>query len=486
MLANVSMTVIPQNRNNWNLFFHFSTDCDRLFEKCTSTEGGTAMAEGQGRSEGQGLKLLYLRDYFYKETGKEHQKDIDQIIAFLDSQNIRVSDKTLYSDFRQLREKLNVPIKYDGRSRKYYVTEPMYNGYELALLMDCICNAYFLTEGDAFRLLDIVKGLANVADRSMLAQRVKEYEKHRRIETSVIDNLRLLTEAIKQKRKVMFQKFRYVAEHTKHTELETCFIVASPLRIDRRSDGYVLDYWVEFCDLPEESERYFRAYLCDRYKNDRFNTSEIFRETCNLSLLTNLSILDKPAKELKPVVMEDDDERWMSCYEDWYGERAITIRFCKSKLATVVEELGADAVLIDVDNNYFKTTVKSIIDDYFFKWFSRFATYAKILGPQEAVDGYLEWCRRGLLSQEVLYRCDEENVQMALFDMSYKGTDREQRIMTGVISGEWIFDCQEVFRWSDVPRIEVYLPTDYDNRDKCSNDENSDFLDYAFGLLEKD
>ena len=53
------------------------------------------MAEGQGRSSRQELKLLYLRDYFYKETGKEHQKDIDQIIAFLDSQNIRVSDKTL-------------------------------------------------------------------------------------------------------------------------------------------------------------------------------------------------------------------------------------------------------------------------------------------------------------------------------------------------------------------------------------------------------
>lgn len=432
------------------------------------------MAEGQGRSEGQGLKLLYLRDYFYKETSKDHQKDIEQIIAFLDSQSIRVSDKTLYSDFRQLRDKLNVPIKYDGRTRKYYVTDPLYSGYELALLMDCVCNASFITEGDALRLLDKVKGLANVADRSMLAQRIAEYKDRRRIEASVIENLRLLTDAVKKKRKVMFRKIRYVAEHTKHTEVEPYYIVASPLRIDRGFNGYILDYLVEFCDLPEEGQRYFRSCVKERFGESIYDKVkvDILRENCNLALLTNLRILGETAKELKPRVKEDDEELW-SEYDEWYVERAITIRFCKSKLDTVVEELGAEAVLIDVDNHYFKTTVKRILDDSFYDWFSRFASYAKILSPQNAVDGYLEWCRRRLLEQEVLYKCDAENIQAALFDRQYEPSDRERKIREGVRYGQWEVDYQDLGLFWEYPRIEVHLPNEYDNSDAYDGVGNS-------------
>lgn len=429
------------------------------------------MAEGKGRSEGQGLKLLYLRDYFYKETSKDHQKDIDQIIAFLDSQNVRASDKTLYSDFRQLREKLNVPIKYDGRTRKYYVTEPLYNSQELALLMDCVCNASFLTERDALRLMRIIKGLANIADRSMLAQRMEEYEKRRRIETSVIQNLKVLTDAIEQKRKVMFQKLRYVAEHTKHTEVEPYFIIASPLEVLRTSDGYELRYLVEFLDLPKEEQAHYIAY---REKNlpgrtsEGIKSNEFFRRV-NLSLLTNIKVLDAMAKKPKPKKWEDDEE-WLREYEEFYKERAITIRFCKFMLPTIAEELGADAVLIEEDNYYFRTTIKRTIDEPFYDWFSRFAKYAKILSPQNAVDGYLEWCRRRMLEQEVLYKCDAENIQAALYDREYEPSDRERRICDGIRYEEWEVDYQNLGLSWESRQFEVHLPNEYDNSDEYDGD----------------
>lgn len=36
------------------------------------------MAVGQGRSSGQGVKLLYVRDYLRKYTNKDHAKNANK------------------------------------------------------------------------------------------------------------------------------------------------------------------------------------------------------------------------------------------------------------------------------------------------------------------------------------------------------------------------------------------------------------------------
>ena len=56
------------------------------------------MAEGQGRSSGQGVKLLYIRDYLYTYTDKEHPKNAKDIKEFLASKGIKASEKTIYND----------------------------------------------------------------------------------------------------------------------------------------------------------------------------------------------------------------------------------------------------------------------------------------------------------------------------------------------------------------------------------------------------
>ena len=47
------------------------------------------MAEGQGRSSNQGVKLLYIRDYLRKYTDKEHPKSATDIKEFLVSKGIK-------------------------------------------------------------------------------------------------------------------------------------------------------------------------------------------------------------------------------------------------------------------------------------------------------------------------------------------------------------------------------------------------------------
>lgn len=422
------------------------------------------MAEGQGRSEGQGLKLLYLRDYFYKETGQNHQKDIEQIIAFLDRKNVRVSDKTLYSDFRLLRDKLDVPIKYDGRTRKYYVAEPQYSGQELALLIDCVCQASFVTEKDARRLMEIIKGLANVADRSMIADRISEYEDRRQTKASVIDNIPLLTQAIEQGRKIMFQEVKYVAEHSTHAEIQPEFIIASPLNLCQESGKTVLEYLIELDDMPE-SIKASNISCLEKYPSLQdlllLNASQRF---CDVSMMANVKILDEPsisAAYLKELEGSDWETNTTVIDDLSPSERAVTIRFCKNELEKVVQDLGNDAILIDEDAAHFKVTIRHELSEGFYKWIFGFLGAAKILAPDEAVNGYKEWYRRSMLKQEALYAYDVEPMMLSFLNPDTR--TEEEQIKAMYLSGcfeasKWRIDCQQLRGDIEDTSVELSLP----------------------------
>lgn len=59
------------------------------------------MAKGQGRSSGQGVKLLYIRDYLYSHATKEHPQNANAIQSFLAKHGIDASVKTIYNSQRK-------------------------------------------------------------------------------------------------------------------------------------------------------------------------------------------------------------------------------------------------------------------------------------------------------------------------------------------------------------------------------------------------
>ena len=96
------------------------------------------MAEGQGRSSEQGVKLLYIRDYLHKYTNKEHPKSAKDIIEYLASKGIKAERKTIYNDILRLQMDFQEPIEYNPKKWGYYITEPEFDTRDLRILMDCI------------------------------------------------------------------------------------------------------------------------------------------------------------------------------------------------------------------------------------------------------------------------------------------------------------------------------------------------------------
>lgn len=53
------------------------------------------MAKGQGRSSGQGVKLLYIRDYLYHHATNEYPKNAKAICDYLMTKDIAATNKVL-------------------------------------------------------------------------------------------------------------------------------------------------------------------------------------------------------------------------------------------------------------------------------------------------------------------------------------------------------------------------------------------------------
>lgn len=380
-------------------------------------------APRKGRSSKQGVKLMYIRDYLRKNTNKDHPKDALEISDYLAGLGIKADRKTIYNDIERLKEDFKEPIEYSRvKKRGYYISEPQFTRTELAVLIDCVCNASFVTKADALRLTNKLKGLANIHDLPMLNP--LSDDNNQQEGNSILQNTQLLRSAIEQKRKISFQKTKYVAEHTTHTAVGSETIIASPVDLTWKEEQYVLRFVVDYDSWHEaESKRFdikkmewlYKGILKQTYGNDweqhyipPFNcVDEDYGEDCNdnygeeddvehcdvvqieyecdISLLTNITITDIPStyRGTSATSPESGESLFpISCGRP----RAITIRFRKDVLQQVASDLGVDVFLIPVDKYHFKVTITERIDTDFCEWLEGYGCCAKILSPQDAVD----------------------------------------------------------------------------------------------------
>lgn len=341
------------------------------------------------RTAGQGLKLLLIRDYLYNEASKEHPKNAKQIQKFLQEYRIAASTKTIYTDISRLRDDLEIPIEYSGKGgRGYYIAEKPFDPSELRLLIDCIRNAEFITKDDAATLTGKIMGLASSPDKELLTRQLEEEYKKSQTEASVIENVNLLMKAIDANRNISFNRYRYVAEHTKHTSLEKEVIIASPVKLVRKSNQYIFEYLKELDN---------GGYISDQV---------------HVSMMDNIEILNAPSRYTK-AENKARQQAMEEVLDDFWGKkRAITIQFYNRASDKILSKLPEDAILTKINSTHSQTTVKERISPSFFSWLDDFGPYAKIVAPEDVIEQFLQWQKKKLYEYARLYRVKVDEIQL--------------------------------------------------------------------------
>lgn len=323
------------------------------------------MAQGQGRSSGQGVKLLYIRDYLYHYATKEHPKNANAICDYLLTKGIDASPKTIYNDILRLQIDFGVPVEYNASKWGYYITEPEFEPHELRLMVDSIQASKFITQTEARNITQKIAKLADVYTKPGLTGRhTWVSERVRSMNESVVRDSDRLHRAIAENCKIGFRYFHY----TPNKE--------NPKQYSKKGELYIVS---PYGLLWDNGNYYLYAYITEK---NEFRTFRVDR----MERITNpLPEKRDGDTEFKAANITNQE---FKVFQQYHGEKCrVRVRFINRLADAVIDQFGKDTMLIPIDEKHFTATLPVELSPPFYAWVATFGRGAKILTPEAAIDG---------------------------------------------------------------------------------------------------
>ena len=316
-----------------------------------------------GRSSGQGVKLLYIRDYLYHHATKEHPQNANRIQAFLAQHDIEASVKTIYNDIVRLRDDFAVPVVYDASRWGYYITKPEFEPHELRLMVDSIQASKFITQREATTISQKITKLADVYTRpkltdrhAVVAQRVRSKNE------DVVREAGRIHQAIAENRKIGFRYFHYTPDRV------------NPKQYSKNGEKYVVS---PYALLWDNGNYYLYAYITEK---DEFRTFRVDR----MEAITK-PLPDKRDGE-KAFKTETLTSQEYKVFQQYHGEKVkVRIRFVNRLADAVIDQFGKETVMVPIDKDHFYALLPVELSPPFCAWVATFGRGAKILAPEAAI-----------------------------------------------------------------------------------------------------
>ena len=315
-----------------------------------------------GRSSGQGVKLLYIRDYLYHHATKEHPQNATKIKNYLALHNIEASEKTIYNDIVRLREDFSVPVEYNKSKWGYYITKPEFEPHELRLMVDSIQASKFITQTEAQTISQKIVRLADVYTKESLTRHAYVSGRVRSKNEDVVREAGRIHQAIAENRKIGFRYFHYTPDRTK------------PKQYSKNGKHYIVS---PYALLWDNGNYYLYAYLTEK---DEFRTFRIDRMEAITKPLPDKRDGEKAYKAANITNQE------YKVFQQYHGEKAkVKIRFINRLADAVIDQFGKDTVLMPVDDGHFVAVLPVELSPPFCAWVATFGRAAKILAPDAAI-----------------------------------------------------------------------------------------------------
>ena len=315
-----------------------------------------------GRSSGQGVKLLFIRDYLYQYATKEHPKNAKAIQEYLSKHQIKADVKTIYNDILRLQTDFSVPIEYNAKKWGYYITTPIFAPYELRLMVDSIQSSKFITQKEANTITQKITGLADVYTKESLNRVAYVSDRVRSRNDKVVKDADRIHNAITQNRKISFRYFHYTPNKD------------NPKRYSKSGDVYVVS---PYALLWDNGNYYLYAYT-DKGKFRNFRIDRM--ENISHPLLAERD----GEKEFKTSQITSREYKVFQMYHG--TQMKVRVRFNNHFTDAVLDQFGKNVLLIPDGDKHFITTLPVEVSPPFWAWISMFGKGAKVLHPEEAVN----------------------------------------------------------------------------------------------------
>lgn len=320
-----------------------------------------------GKSGGQKLKLLYIRDYLERNSSAEHPVSAAELAAYLESREIVCERKSIGADIKALQE-YGVDIEVcRGSKGGYYVASGTFQLPELKLLVDSVQSARFLTQKKSASLIQKLLRLCNRYDEKLVGRQMMIPGRVKSMNESIYYNLDTIQEAIAANRQITFRYFDWDIHHRQHDRPGP--YAASPYALCQDSENYYL--------LAHTQRHGVTHYRVDR--------------------MLQIRLLDSPRDPCPELTGKALSGYGKKVFQMFSGETVqVKLRLANRLAGVIFDRFGPDAMLIPDGPDHFHYTAEVAVSPLFLSWVIGFGPDAEILYPPSVREQCANLCRETL------------------------------------------------------------------------------------------
>lgn len=315
------------------------------------------------KTQNQKLKLLWLKEFFERNTDETHGATLAEITEYLSANGISAERKSLYDDIELLREfcSMDIVLEKNGSRFEYKLLSRSFDLHELKLLGDAVESSKFITEKKSGELISKLKTLcsrhqAETLSRQVLCGKVKNMNE------SIYYTVDAIFDAIADGRCIEFKYFNYNFNGEREYRRGGETYEVSPYALTYSEEKYYLIAH----DFKTSQIRHFRVDRMEKLsKTERKrNASRLFGGI--------------------------DRTKYTDMHFSMFGGECVRVRleFDKSLAGAYFDRFGHDAAAIKTADNKYEVSVSVAVSEQFFGWLAGLGGGARVVAPKEVREKY--------------------------------------------------------------------------------------------------
>lgn len=305
-------------------------------------------------------KLLFILERLRK-TDEQHPVNTNELIAYLAEKGVTAERKSVARDVAALRDAGYSIILCDEYKRGYYMTDQLFEDYELKIIADAVSGAKFITYEDSSSIVDKLCELASPTGEEIIKNHTFIDEKIKSKNKKVRYNIDKVINAIKNGKRITFQYFEFTADG----------------KMQLKRDGHIY-----------EISPYYLCWDNDSYFLIGNSKSHDHLIHFHVEMMTNVEVTKipiRPESEIEELRGSFSIGEYLRRSVNMYGGESIKITLeCSDKIAkNVREEFGEDIITKPIGENRFVTDVRAAEGEGLIRWIMQFsAEDIKVISPE--------------------------------------------------------------------------------------------------------
>ncbi|MBQ7874975.1 MAG: WYL domain-containing protein [Oscillospiraceae bacterium] len=317
-------------------------------------------------------KLLYILERL-KKTDEQHPVNSNELIAYLGEKGIAAERKSVARDITALREAGYSVILCDEFKRGYYMTDQLFEDYELKIIADAVSGAKFITYDDSNAIIGKLCEIASPTGEEIIKNHTFVDEKIKSKNKKVRYNIDKVITAIKSGKRITFQYFEFASDGKMQLKREGHTYEISPYYLCWNDDSYFL------IGNSKSHDHLIHFYI---------------------EMMTNVEITKTPIRKREEI----EELRGSFSIGDYlrksvnmYGGESIGLSLeCSEKIAkNIRREFGEDIITKPIGEGKFVTDVRAAEGEGLIRWLMQFsAEDLKVLRPDSIRNELKERAKR--------------------------------------------------------------------------------------------